>query len=168
MSEDSIFGGLDVASAADDPFRVEAGVYPTIVTEASVGLTKGDTPKLGLTLKRTITEGTMAGRVLQTWHFIPKVLSPAEYENLSDEEKGKYDNARSFLKKEMLALGIPESRINSVKPQDLLDRPSILTVKWKAGSDYPQIYSRAAQPGEVKVPSGGISEPGGVASNPFD
>lgn len=168
MSEDSIFGGLDVASAADDPFRVEAGVYPTIVTEATVGLTKGETPKLGLTLKRTITEGAMAGRVLQTWHFIPKPLSPAQYENLSDEEKAKYDNARSFLKKEMLTLGVPEGRINGVKPDDLIGLPSICTVKYKAGDEYPKIYSRPAQPGEVKVPDGGISEPGGVADNPFN
>jgi hypothetical protein len=167
MFEDNIFGDLDVASADDDPFKIPAGVYPTIVTEVSV-VDNADKTKKSLVIKRTIVEGGKAGRILQTWHNIPKRLSPEDMALMTDEAKQKYQEALSFLKKEMLNLGVPESRINQTKPEDLIGLPSVLTVKHKAGSDYPSIYSRAAKPGEVVVPEGGISTVSSGGSNPFD
>lgn len=126
----SIFGDLDVESAADDPFAVPNNTYRTILTDAKVGPTKaGD--KIGLTITWTIqSEDEHNGKMITEWKHIP---DPGDPKNLSDEEK----RAASFLKKRMLDLGIPPERINSVTPDDLIGRECMVRVVTKG--DYTNV-----------------------------
>jgi hypothetical protein len=121
MSETSIFGDLDIESAADDPFKVPPSVYNCIVEKVEVGPTK-DKSKVGMTIIYKITEGDEAGKSVREWKQIP---TPADPKNLSPDDK----RAMSFLKARMLDLGIPETKINSVKPEDLIAKEVTITVK---------------------------------------
>jgi hypothetical protein len=159
-----LFGDLDIASANDDPFSVPDDKYKVVVISAEVA--KSNAGNIGLKIGYSITEGAYAGNSsLQTWNEIPNKLSDSEYGMLLDEEKGKYEQKKSFLKKTMLDLGIPESRINSVDPGDLIGLTAIATVKNKSGSPYKSVYLSPAKPGEVSVGGGGL---GTSTKNPFD
>lgn len=158
-----LFDGLDIASAEDDPFKVPAGKYKCVVVGAELG--ESANKNIVLKLTHSIVEGEEAGKLLTTRHTLPVVMSVADEALLSVEEQGKRKQSKSFLKKAMLDRGIPEGRINSVEPDDLIGQPVILTVQWKAGSDYPTIYSAPAAPGEVNTSAAAtVSHEG----NPFD
>lgn len=118
----SLFGELDVASAADDPFKVPPNVYNAVVTDVSVGPTK-DGSKTGMTLVYTIqSDDEHNGKNVREWKQIP---TPADPKNLSADDK----RAMSFLKSRLLDLGVPESRINQVAPDDLIGKEVTITVK---------------------------------------
>jgi hypothetical protein len=120
-----IFGELDVASAADDPFKVPANVYEASVTDVTVGPTK-DGSKVGMTLIYTITEdsadGEHVGKTVREWKEIPQ---PANPKVLSADDK----KAMSWLKARLLSLGVPENRVNTVEPSDLIGKDVTIVVK---------------------------------------
>lgn len=118
-----LFGDLDVESAADDPFKVEPGVYEATVTDVAVGPTK-DGSKTGMTIIFTIspTDEDNAGKTVREWKQIPM---PADPKKLSADDK----RAMSFLKSRLLDLGIPETRVNDVLPEDLIGKEVTITVK---------------------------------------
>lgn len=121
-----LFGDLDVASAADNPWDVDDGTYEVTVTSAKVGPTK-DGKKKGLTLEYTITtEGKMKGRKVQEWKEIPQ---PADPQNLTPEE----DKQASFLKMRLSTLGIPEKQMNTIDTDDLVAIDAVITVQNKDG-----------------------------------
>jgi hypothetical protein len=116
-----LFGDLDVASAADNPFEIPANTYECTLTDVSVGPTKaGD--KVGMTLKYTIQgDGDYADMDITEWKEIPQ---PADPQNLTAEEK----RANSWLKQRLLSLGVPETRVNSVEVDDLLGTDLTVTI----------------------------------------
>jgi hypothetical protein len=120
-----IFGELDVASAADDPFKVPANVYEATVTDVTVGPTK-DGSKVGMTLIYTVTEdsadGEHVGKTVREWKAIPQ---PADPKKLSADDK----RAMSFLKARLLDLGVPEDKVNVVEPADLIGKDVTIQVK---------------------------------------
>jgi hypothetical protein len=122
----SIFGELDVESAADDPFAIPDNTYRAVLTDAKVGPTKaGD--KIGLTLIYTInSDDQFNERIVSEWKGIPE---PNDPKNLTEDESRQ----AAFLKQRMLSLGIPPERINSVTPDDLIGRECFITIFNKNG-----------------------------------
>lgn len=117
----SIFGDLDIASASDDPFSVAPGTYEAVVSDVEVKDNKDKTLK-GLWITYTITGETENGKNVSEWKTIP---APADPKNPSAEDK----RSMSFLKMRLSSLGIPESRMNSVQPEDLIGTEVAITVK---------------------------------------
>lgn len=123
-----LFGDLDVESAADDPFEVPPNVYNAVITEVKVGLTK-DQSKMGMTIiYKIISDDEHAGKQIREWKHIPQ---PADPKNLSADDK----RSMSFLKSRLLDLGVPESKINSVEPDDLVGKEVTVSVK-KGDKDF--------------------------------
>lgn len=136
MSDESIFGDLDVAAAADSPWDLLDGTYGGVVTECKAGPTaKGD--KKGLTIVITVDESSdpaMVGRKNSEWLEIPR---PADPKNPTPEEA----QATSRLKARLLSLGIPQDRINQFKPSDVMGLGVIfrLGTTSKNGRDFQNI-----------------------------
>ena len=147
---DSIFGDLDIASAADNPFEVPDNTYDCFLTDAVVRKSKDGTKK-GLALTYRVASGDHEGKNISEWKTIPEPEDPA---NPSAEDK----QAMSWLKQRMLSLGVPEARMNSVQPSDLVGTHVYVTVKNKDG--YTNV--RNVTLFEDETP-GYIEEPG----NPF-
>lgn len=118
----SIFGDLDIANAENDPFSVAPGTYEATVSDVEVKDNKDKTLK-GLWITYTITgEDVETGKKVTEWKTIP---NPADPKNPSAEDK----RAMSFLKMRLSSLGIPESRMNTVGPEDLIGTDVVITVK---------------------------------------
>lgn len=119
----SIFGDIDWGNVQDDPFQIPDNSYVAYVTKVSVGPTKaGD--KIGMTLVYTIDGGEYNGRDVTEWKAIPQIADP---KNPTVEEA----RSLSFLKQRMLQLGVPEARIASVSPEDLVGIRCVITVRTK-------------------------------------
>jgi len=121
----SIFGDLDVESAADDPFAVPDNTYKAFLFDVKVGPTKDGT-KTGMSLTYKISEGEHEGKQITEWKRIP---TPADPKNLDADDQ----RALSFLKARMLSLGIPASAVNTVTPEDLIGKSVLVTVKSEKG-----------------------------------
>lgn len=122
-----LFDELDVASASDDPFNVPDGTYECVVEKAEVVTSKEKeyrpgVPKKGLMLTFKITDENENGKTITDYKAIPV---PEDPKNLTSDEKRDL----SFLKMRMMNLGIPEARINSVEPDDLVGVDCYVTVK---------------------------------------
>lgn len=105
-----LFGDLDVASAEDNPWAVPANTYKMNVFKVEKKNDKNDNP--GLLITYRISEGDHEGKSVTEWKVIP---TPADPNNLTADEK----KAQSYLKMRLASLGIPESRMNTVGPEDL-------------------------------------------------
>lgn len=117
----SLFEGLDIAAAKDNPFEIPANTYAATITSVVTGPTKsGD--KVGMTLTYTIQEGEYAGDDITEWKELPQ---PADPRNLTKEEA----RSLSFLKQRLLNLGIPETKMNSVGEDDLEGLDVYVTTK---------------------------------------
>lgn len=121
----SIFGDLDIESAADDPFGVDPGTYNAVVSDVEVKDSK-DGSKKGLWLTYSITECTenpaMEGRKVSEWKTIPQ---PEDPKNPSAEDS----RAMSFLKLRLASLGIPPTHMNTVQFEDLIGIDVVITVE---------------------------------------
>lgn len=161
MFEDSLFGDLDVASAADDPFSLPVDTYLCTITKAeraATSATKDLTPaeqKMGLKLEYTVTEGAYSGNIIQDWKEIPKKV-PA------GEQDADYLRKLSFLKQRILSFGVPESRINGVKPEELLGTDIVVTLT-KSKKDNTRIFIQKIVPADSNN-SAGV---GSSVENPF-
>lgn len=123
MSE-SIFGDLDIASAEDNPFGVPDNTYETFLTDAEVKTSKAGNKGLALTYR--IASGDHEGKNISEWKNIP---TPEDPKNPSAEDK----TAMSWLKQRLLSLGVPESRMNTLNPSDLVGTHLYVTTKTKDG-----------------------------------
>lgn len=141
----SLFGDLDVAAAADDPFSIENGTYEATVSKVEVK-DSANGEKRGLFITYTVTDedSPMLGRSVSEWKTIPKVNNPA---NITSEEARDL----SFLKMRLSSLGVPESAMNSVQEDDLIGIDVIITVK--RNNEYTNVTR--------------VSPVGSVIDNPF-
>ena len=150
MSEtatESIFGDLDVAGAADDPFSVPDDTYECFVTNAEVKPTKDGT-KRGLNLTYRIASGDHEGKNISEWKNIPIVPKGQEP---SAEDK----TSLSWLKQRLSSLGVPESRMNSLTdPGTLVGIHVYVTVK--KNGDYTNVRNVTM-----------VNEVDGADDNPF-
>lgn len=105
--------GLDEVNA--DPNYIADGKYRAFVYNSEVRTKKDDSKSWVLSYK-IAPDQKHAGQVQQEWFD----LAP------------KGDNAelkRSFLKRRVLSLGVPESKIGSVQPNDLIGLEVSITIK---------------------------------------
>jgi hypothetical protein len=122
-----LFDELDVASAADDPFGVPDDMYEAVVEKVEVKVSNDktyhdDTPVKGLSITYKITEGDYAGEKVSEYKYIPK---PVDKNAPTADER----RSMSFLKQRLLSLGVPESRINSFEPDDVVGADVYVTTK---------------------------------------
>lgn len=140
----SLFGDLDVESAEDNPWLKPDGPYKCALAGVSVKATKaGD--KMGMTLEFKIVEGSKKGRKITPWNWIPTKNQLAGYKSLQSKDNEEKDEefaeraatAVSQLKKNMMDMGIPADRINSMDAQNLMDMEQlyIVTIRNKNGSE---------------------------------
>jgi hypothetical protein len=149
-----LFGDLDWESVPENPFKIEAGTYPCHITDVKSGPTKDET-KVGVTLYYTVDEGhDGAGLQIQDWK---EVIIPKDRANPTAEEK----RAGSFIRMRLEALGVPASKINSVKPEELMGKAVLVTVT-EGKNDFPNIK-------DVQLNTEGLTSPvsAPVESNPF-
>lgn len=115
-----LFAELDIASAEDNPWGIPDNTYACVVSKAEAKPTRaGD--KVGLNLEYTITEGEYAKRSITEWKEIPK----------PGDTSARAEAAKSFLKIRLASFDIPESRMNSVKTEDLIGLKVYVTVQTK-------------------------------------
>lgn len=135
----SIFGDLDIASAANDPFAVADGTYEATLTKSSVE--KSNKGGKGLTFEYTIHDAddeAMDGRKISEWKTIPETNPDGSF---TDPDTAP--TFMSFIKQRLASLGVPESEMNTVQPEDLVGIEVILTVATKTskkdGQDYQNV-----------------------------
>lgn len=148
----SLFEGLDVASASDDPWGVSVGWHKTVITKCEVKPTaKGD--KKGVNWAFQVTEGADKGSTHTDWQWVPA----------ADDHSDEAERAKKFLKQRMVKLGIPQDRINQVEPSDMVGiEPYIEIKEAKSGNRFIA---------EIKLdapPAGTLSAAAAPAANPFD
>lgn len=114
----SLFGDLDVASAADNPFVVKDGTYEATVAEAEVKVNEEKNKKSLVLTYAITTEGEMHGRKVQEYKTIPA--------NGDESEQAARD--ASFLKMRLSSLGIPEKMMNTLEIDDLVGIECVITV----------------------------------------
>lgn len=121
----SIFGDLDIANAQDDPFSVAPGTYPATVSDVEVKDNKDKTLK-GLWITYTVQGEQETGKKVTEWKTIP---SPVDPKNPSAQDQ----RDMSFLKMRLKSLGVPETRMNTLQPEDLVGTDVVITVKKNGG-----------------------------------
>jgi hypothetical protein len=123
---DSIFGDLDLSTAAADPFKIPDGTYLAVVTAAEARLSEKGNRGLSITYTITSDDSDSAGKTVKEWKSIP-----TKQEASSDAEGGTKEGRQSasFLRQRLESLGIPPEELNSTKPDALVNRHVVITVK---------------------------------------
>lgn len=108
-----LFDELDVAGAADNPFAIPDDTYEAVVSDVVVKR-NDDKGTTGMTVKYKVVAGEHAGREITEYRRIPK---KDDKEPLSEEKAAQ---ARSYIKRTLSRLGIPEDRMNTAGRDDLV------------------------------------------------
>lgn len=109
----SIFGDLDIQGAADNPFTVPDNTYPFVVSDFEVKRNEksGNTMML-ITYK--IREGEHEGFEIVDRTRVP---APGDKDILTGK---KLEDAKSYIKMRLAALGVPEAKMNTVTKEDIV------------------------------------------------
>ena len=104
--------GLDTIES--DPNAIPDNKYPAFVYDAKVVKYKDTSKGQALVLTYKIADGAHKGKTVDEW----KSCNP-------------FDDARQkgFLKQRLVGIGIPESKINDLDPDDLKGLPVTITTK---------------------------------------
>ena len=108
----SLFAGLDLANAADNPFEIPTDWYDLIISDVEVKPGKKTPTDNYLVVELTIQGGEHDGDSMQKWFYLPK---PTEAETKRTKQ------AKHYLRKFLLDCGIPESRHEEVGKDDLMN-----------------------------------------------
>jgi len=130
----SIFGDIDIANAEEVSNVLPADTYECVVSNFEVKPTK-DGSKLGLNIAYTVSqEGRFKARLIFEWQRVPR---PTD----TDLDEAGKAQALSYLKHRLLSLGIPEDRLNTVQPADVIGKTVLVSVKVKprGGEDQNQV-----------------------------
>lgn len=107
-----LFDELDVAGASDNPFAIPDDVYECVVSD--VVTKKNQKGNMGMTVTYTISDGQYKGRKITEYRRYPH---KEDTDVLSEADAA---NARSYIKRTLARLGIPEDRMNTVGKADLV------------------------------------------------
>ena len=118
---DSLFGDYDIAGAADDPFDLPDGTFEGVISNIKVlsgnndnGEYKGFVPVL------TTEKGSH-----EHYFGLPvEGTSPEVAERM-----------RSSLKHFLAGLEVPEDKMNTTKPEDLIGEPVVFTLSSRKGKN---------------------------------
>lgn len=137
----SLFGDLDIASAADDPFNIDEGIYRGVLSNVQTKKSNDGTKK-GTVFTYTVTdeESPMVGRKIDEWKNLPQ---PADPDSLTPEE----ERDLSFLKMRLSSLGVAEEDMNTVEAKDLIGTECVFTVKKKG--DYTNVVKVELNSGDT-------------------
>lgn len=119
---DGFLNDLDLGDTNADPNYIADSKYRAFVYQSEVRTKKDDTRAWVITYK-IAPDQKHAGQTQQEWFdLLPK-----------DSTAPNAELKRSFLKKRILSLGVPESKIGQVNPNDLIGTEVSLTIKHKDG-----------------------------------
>ena len=105
MTETGFLSDLGLDEIDDDPNKFPDGTYNAYLTESKVVALKDAAKGKRLILTYKVFDGAHKGKVIDEWKSI-----------------NKFDDARSkaFLKQRLLSLGVPEEKIATISPEDLV------------------------------------------------
>ena len=114
-----LFESMGLEDVEADINFIPDGVYPAFVFESTVVVAKNGKnagkPFWAITYK--IAEGTCKGRSQQEWFS----LDPQN------------EQVKPWLKRRILSLGVPDSKVGSFKPDDVVGSSVAVTIKTKDG-----------------------------------
>lgn len=121
----SIFGELDVNDVDDDPFKIDAGTYRSLVLDAFESEKDGSHAFI---IKYAIDEpgSEFDKKRLQSFFPMPDLTGIRSMSDLSFEDADKIKRLRRHLR---LGFDIPEAELNDVAPSQLKGQHVYLTVK---------------------------------------
>lgn len=122
-----MFDEVNIDEALVNDGTLPKGVYPFKVTLFEIKPTKAGTMK-GLHFKATVIAGKYKGLDLFEWMRVPHPSDTAEEKEIPDYRDNtrmisvaeQHRNYLSKVKTLIVALGIPESRVGSVEPEDIV------------------------------------------------
>lgn len=146
-----LFGDLDINSVSDDPFDLPVDKYEAVVSKVEIKsnhTSKNNpesVPTTYLVISYTITDGaaeSAIGQTVQDWFRIPKDMN---------DSRGKQSatQALSWIKRRLLMLGVPESRVDSVSPDDLVGIEVYLDVN-KSKNGMPSVKDATVRDGVMQ------------------
>lgn len=116
------FGDFDIEGAADDPFSVPAGTYSGSITgfDGDIGGSKkdGSGEYKGMQFTITIDDGPQVGAEFDAYFPLPT----------GNESQRSAGFMRSAIKKFLRGLEVPEDRMNTIDPNDLIGLDVIFKV----------------------------------------
>ena len=127
---DNLFADLDIASASDNPFGVDDGTY-----KATLSAVKREEGKRGpgLVFEYTVQDDEkFEGRKTSEWKNLPVTAAnkQGEWEITSAQDA---DTMKSWIKQRLASLGVPEERMNTTSPEDLIGTDVVITLTSKKG-----------------------------------
>lgn len=146
-----LFDELDIAGAADDPFNIPDNTYAAVVYK--VESKKNSKGNMGLTITYKIMGGEQNGLQVTDYLRMPSKTDETPLEGAERER------ALSYIKRRLNDLGVPEVRMNTVEPADLVGTECYITTK--KNGDYTNVREVNLTLNEVP---GSVGE---VATNPF-
>ena len=111
---------LGLENVEADPNHIADGTYPAYVFGSEVRLKKDHSKSWVLTYKIAPEAAKHSGQTQAEWFDLEPKGENAELK-------------KSFLKKRILSLGVPESKINEVNPDDLIGIKVSLKIIHKNG-----------------------------------
>lgn len=149
----SLFGDVAFDKAVDDPNAIPDATYKCFLYDFKVGPTaSGD--KVGATFVYRIAEGQYEGRDIREWKQVPQKSADAYDENDVKQV--------SYLKQRLANLGVPDERMNTVTPDDLIGKRVWVTVKNRNG--YVNAQRVTLDDGTTAESLGSVGEGKGVFS----
>ena len=149
-----LFGDLDVASAAEISSTYDEGTWPFVVSDVKVAPSSKGT-MTGMTLTCTFSDGKYTGKKFVKWDRVPQPGVDLDIQTPEQVEKSK-----SYLKANMLALGIPQEQINDVNPQDLIGLEGFVRVTKRRNNKSGQeenVYYFQKHPSSIPTGTGAFS-----------
>lgn len=136
---------LDIENTEADPDALPDGKYPGWLFESKI-LTKKDGSKTSLVLTYKVDKDfdpKFANRKAQEWFQLKPVPS---------------EQQKAWLKRRLVSLGIPESKMNEIEPDDLIGIAVTFGVKNSNGYKNVNFVELRDEDGEFEAPSAASAE----------
>lgn len=114
-----LFGSMGLDDVEADPNFIPAGEYAAYITDSAIVTAKTgkNMGKNSWVLTYKVSDGKFNGRTQQEWFS----LDPSN------------EQVKPWLKRRLLSIGVPESRIGSFNPADVVGTPVFVKIKHKDG-----------------------------------
>jgi len=115
--------GLDNVEA--DPNYISDGPHPGFVYDSKVVTKKDSTKSWVITFKVAPEDESYAGKTQDEWYSL-SVMKDGSLAAPSADQK-------SWLKKRVLSLGVPESKVNTFDPKDVIGTSVFFNIRHRNG-----------------------------------
>lgn len=146
MSEMNLFASMGLDEIEADPNHIADGTYPAFVFESQILTAKNgkNAGKPQWVVNYKIAEGNFKGRQISEWF------------NLDPNN----EQAKPWIKRRILSLGVPESKVSEFQPADVVG--TAVTVKVQTNGGYQNVKQVDLRDENVPVASGGASVSAGL------